>query len=36
MKREITQYAAECDTCQRVKASDLKVAGTLQLLPIPS
>ena len=26
MKREI---AAECDTCQRVKASHLKVAGTL-------
>jgi hypothetical protein len=36
MKREIAQYAAECDICQRVKASDLKVAGTLQPLTIPS
>ena len=26
----------ECDVCQRVKASHLKVAGTLQTLPIPS
>jgi hypothetical protein len=36
MKREIAQYVAECDSCQRVKASNLKVAGTLQPLPIPS
>ena len=36
MKREITKYVAECDTCQRVKASHLKVAGTLHPLPIPS
>ena len=36
MKREIAKYVAECDTCQRVKASHLKVAGTLQPLPIPS
>jgi len=36
MKKEITKYVAECDTCQRVKASHLKVAGTLQPLPIPS
>jgi hypothetical protein len=36
MKREIAQYVAECDTCQRVKASHLKVAGTLQPLPISS
>jgi hypothetical protein len=36
MKREIAQYVAECDTCQRVKASHLKAAGTLQPLPIPS
>ena len=36
MKREIAKYVAECDTCQRVKASHLKVAETLQHLPIPS
>jgi hypothetical protein len=36
MKREIAHYVAECDTCQQVKASHLKVAGTLQPLPIPS
>jgi hypothetical protein len=36
MKREIANYISECDTCQRVKASHLKVAGTLQPLPIPS
>ena len=30
MKREIAKYVSECDTCQRVKASHLKVAGTLQ------
>ena len=36
MKREIAKYVAECDTYQRVKASHLKVAGTLQPLQIPS
>jgi hypothetical protein len=36
MKREIAKYISECDTCQRVKASHLKVADTLQPLPIPS
>jgi hypothetical protein len=36
MKREITKYVSECDTCQRVKANNLKVSGTLQPLPIPS
>ena len=36
MKREIAKYVAECDTCQRVKASHLKIAGALQPLPIPS
>ena len=36
MKREIAKYVAKCDNCQRVKASHLKIAGTLQPLPIPS
>jgi hypothetical protein len=36
MKSEIAKYVSECDTCQRIKASHLKVAGTLQPLPIPS
>src|SRR5579883_1549543 len=36
MKREIAKYMAECDTCQRIKASHLKAAGQLQPLPIPS
>jgi hypothetical protein len=36
MKREIAKYVSECDTCQRVKASHLKVTGTLQPLPMPS
>jgi hypothetical protein len=36
MKREIAKYVSECDTCQRIKASHLKVEGTLQPLPIPS
>jgi len=36
MKREIAKYVSECDVCQRVKVSHLKVADTLQPLPIPS
>jgi hypothetical protein len=36
MKREIARYVAECDTCQRIKASHLRVAGQLQPLLIPS
>jgi hypothetical protein len=33
---EIAKYVSECDICQRVKASHLKAAGTLQPLTIPS
>jgi hypothetical protein len=36
MKIEIAKYVSEYDTCPRVKASHLKVSGTLQPLPIPS
>ena len=36
MKREISKYVSECDIFQRIKASHLKVAGTLQPLSIPS
>jgi hypothetical protein len=36
MKWEIAKYVSEYDTCLRVKASHLKVACTLQPLPIPS
>jgi hypothetical protein len=36
MKREIARYISECDICQRVKTSHLKIAGILQPLPIPS
>jgi hypothetical protein len=36
MKREISQYVSECDTCQRIKASHLKSAGALQPLSIRS
>jgi hypothetical protein len=36
MRREIAKYISECDICQRVKASHLKTAGTLQPLTIPS
>jgi hypothetical protein len=33
MKREIARYVSECDICQRVKASHLKIGGVLQTLP---
>jgi hypothetical protein len=36
MKREIIKYVSECDIFQRVKASHLKTACSLQPLPIPS
>jgi hypothetical protein len=35
MKVNIAKYVAECDTCDRVKASHLKSAGVLQPLTIP-
>jgi hypothetical protein len=36
MKVDIANYVSECSTCSRIKASHLKIAGTLQPLPIPS
>jgi hypothetical protein len=36
IKREIAKYVSECDTCQTVKASHLKISGRLQPLSIPS
>nr|CAI44662.1 OSJNBa0061C06.18 [Oryza sativa Japonica Group] len=35
MKREIAEYVAVCDVCQRVKAEHRKPAGLLQPLKIP-
>ena len=35
MKREIGEYVALCDICQRVKASHQKPTGLLQPLPVP-
>jgi hypothetical protein len=35
MKREITKFISECDTCSRVKAEHQNPAGLLQPLPIP-
>jgi hypothetical protein len=36
LKREIAEYIALCDVCNRVKAEHQKPAGLLQLLPIPN
>jgi hypothetical protein len=36
MKMEIAQYVSECDMCQRIKASHLKLVGALQPISIPS
>ena len=36
MKRKIAKYVSECDICQRVKASHLRLAGMLQPLSIPA
>jgi hypothetical protein len=35
MKREVTRYVSECDTCRKVKANYLKPGVLLQLLSIP-
>jgi hypothetical protein len=35
MKKEIAQYVARCDTCQRTKAEHQKPSGLLQPLPVP-
>jgi transposase InsO family protein len=35
MKRDVMEYVALCDTCQRVKAEHQKPAGLLQPLKIP-
>jgi hypothetical protein len=35
MKRDVTEYVALCDTCQRVKAKDQRPAILLQPLKIP-
>jgi ribonuclease HI len=35
MKREIAEYVARCDTCQRIKAEHQRPAGLLQPLQIP-
>ena len=35
MKKDIAEYVAVCDVCQRVKAEHQKPAGLLQPMPIP-
>ncbi|WVZ52573.1 hypothetical protein U9M48_003621 [Paspalum notatum var. saurae] len=35
MKREVAEYVAVCDTCQRVKAEHQRPAGLLQPLKVP-
>jgi hypothetical protein len=35
MKRDIAEYVALCDTCQRVKAEHQRPAGLLQPLKVP-
>ena len=34
MKKDIAEYVAVCDVCQRVKAEHQKLAGLLQPMPI--
>jgi hypothetical protein len=35
MKRDVAEYVAICDTCQRVKAEHQRLAGQLQPLHVP-
>ena len=35
MKKDVAEYVAVCDVCQRVKAEHQKPAGLLHPLPIP-
>jgi hypothetical protein len=35
MKRDVAEYVAVCDTCQRVKAEHQRPAGLLQPMKIP-
>jgi hypothetical protein len=35
MKKDICNFVAECEMCQRNKGEIVKTLGTLQLLPIP-
>jgi phage terminase large subunit GpA-like protein len=35
LKRDVAEYVAICDTCQRVKAEHQRPAGLLQPLKIP-
>ena len=35
MKKEIAQYVARCDTCQRTKVEHQRHVGLLQPLPVP-
>jgi len=35
MRKHVTDHVASCDSCQRVKSSSQKPAGTLRPLPIP-
>jgi hypothetical protein len=35
MKREIVEYVARCDSCERIKAEHQRPAGLLQMLQIP-
>jgi hypothetical protein len=36
MKRETARYVVKCDTCRRVKADHMRIAGLLQPLSIPN